>query len=292
LKHREKKNKKLDQWIIETESDPKLNGQRFESLLILPVQRIPRYCLLLREMLKHTWDGHVDYPDLEHSLLKMEEVASYLNNKKADADNIAIVNEIWNNISGNYDLSPDRRFVKEDIFKINAEKSDKMRKLYLFNDIIILTKPNKIFKKSKEKVDLIIQLQHLSVTHVSPEEFGISVHESGDLFSLKCDTDVIKKEWIDIIEKTAKNYRDKLFNRGIEDQTLYTSKKSRWNETIQKKMKLGLLSPLSQKEELNDKSIQKSSSKRYMSSTSKRLRRSSSNPELIETFLISEGIQM
>jgi hypothetical protein len=34
------------------------------QLLILPVQRIPRYELLLREMIKYTDDTHLDYTDL------------------------------------------------------------------------------------------------------------------------------------------------------------------------------------------------------------------------------------
>ena len=44
------------------------------SALITPVQRIPRYVLLLRELLKHTPDDHSDYANLElaHSQVGME----------------------------------------------------------------------------------------------------------------------------------------------------------------------------------------------------------------------------
>ena len=39
-----------------------------DSFLIEPVQRIPRYCLLLSELLKYTDKSHADYENLVYSL--------------------------------------------------------------------------------------------------------------------------------------------------------------------------------------------------------------------------------
>lgn len=57
-------------------NDP-LNLKKMElmSYLIMPVQRIPRYRLLLQEILKHTPEGSPDKEELETALAKIKEVA-------------------------------------------------------------------------------------------------------------------------------------------------------------------------------------------------------------------------
>ena len=51
---------------------PDFKQSRLEDLLIMPVQRIPRYVLLLRDLIKSTWPEHSDWDGL-HSALKMLE---------------------------------------------------------------------------------------------------------------------------------------------------------------------------------------------------------------------------
>ena len=50
------------------------NGLAFDSVLIIPVQRGPRYSLLLRETLKHTPKAHPDYQPVSEALDKTQEV--------------------------------------------------------------------------------------------------------------------------------------------------------------------------------------------------------------------------
>lgn len=46
--------------------------------LVLPIQRIPRYILLLQEMLKYTPKLHPDHSILEQALQKMKTIANYV----------------------------------------------------------------------------------------------------------------------------------------------------------------------------------------------------------------------
>jgi hypothetical protein len=39
-----------------------------DNLLIMPVQRIPRYNLLLRDLLKHTGESHPDFENLKQAI--------------------------------------------------------------------------------------------------------------------------------------------------------------------------------------------------------------------------------
>lgn len=47
--------------------------------MILPVQRIPRYTLLLQELVKKTWEDHPDHGDLIQAQQKMKSIAEYIN---------------------------------------------------------------------------------------------------------------------------------------------------------------------------------------------------------------------
>jgi hypothetical protein len=58
---------------------PDCAGLGLGSFLIQPVQRIPRYILLLRELIKHTWSGHPDVADCRKALREMEDMALMVN---------------------------------------------------------------------------------------------------------------------------------------------------------------------------------------------------------------------
>lgn len=50
-----------------------------DSYLIMPIQRIPRYKLLLEELLKHTTEQHADYADVQRAVDVVGLVASHMN---------------------------------------------------------------------------------------------------------------------------------------------------------------------------------------------------------------------
>ncbi|KAI5692260.1 hypothetical protein M8J76_003002, partial [Diaphorina citri] len=50
-----------------------------DSLLIMPVQRIPRYELLLQTLLKHTDENHVDFTLLRDAQKEIHELAVKIN---------------------------------------------------------------------------------------------------------------------------------------------------------------------------------------------------------------------
>jgi hypothetical protein len=46
---------------FQKERESSHRNHTLDSVLILPVQRIPRYCLLLEQLLKYTWEDHCDF---------------------------------------------------------------------------------------------------------------------------------------------------------------------------------------------------------------------------------------
>eukprot|EP00339_Tiarina_fusa_P026170 CAMPEP_0117011394 /NCGR_PEP_ID=MMETSP0472-20121206/9802_1 /TAXON_ID=693140 ORGANISM="Tiarina fusus, Strain LIS" /NCGR_SAMPLE_ID=MMETSP0472 /ASSEMBLY_ACC=CAM_ASM_000603 /LENGTH=613 /DNA_ID=CAMNT_0004714175 /DNA_START=159 /DNA_END=2000 /DNA_ORIENTATION=- len=119
--------------------------ETLESFLITPVQRIPRYNLLLGEIVKNTPRGHPDYDDLVSASEKVQETARYVNERAREAEQLAKVYTIQNQITGKFDrdlVSPDRRLIQEgELVQIYGSKG-KMRNLYciVFNDTLVCCK--------------------------------------------------------------------------------------------------------------------------------------------------------
>ena len=169
------KKEKFAQWLSEREALSDLQGLKLGALLILPVQRIPRYQLLLSSLSQHTWESHADYQDLRKATLAIQEVAIYLNDKKRLADNIAKVTEIQEQFIWDEDLAqPHRLFVKEFTFKAlfpGKDKELKDRKFYFFNDLVIVTKPHRgtalslLSKGSDKGKEKVVSSHHLECVH-------------------------------------------------------------------------------------------------------------------------------
>lgn len=61
-------NKKFANFLELARQDPRCMGMTFESFLVEPVQRVPRYRMLLEEVLKCTPDDLEDYADIVSAL--------------------------------------------------------------------------------------------------------------------------------------------------------------------------------------------------------------------------------
>jgi hypothetical protein len=66
-------------WEVVSSSSPRLKGQSIASLLIMPIQRVPRYMLLLRELSKSMPDTHPSSPLLKAAMEKTGESARQIN---------------------------------------------------------------------------------------------------------------------------------------------------------------------------------------------------------------------
>jgi hypothetical protein len=69
-----------------------------ENYLIMPIQRIPRYSMLLEDLVRNTWKIHPDYENLTKSLTRMNEVATMVNEMKRDRENLDRVFQIYDSL--------------------------------------------------------------------------------------------------------------------------------------------------------------------------------------------------
>jgi len=141
------KNEKFAKLLVEYKKNPECHQLDLQSFLIMPVQRVPRYSLLLRDIAKHTWSEHPDYNELNQAVKEVEQIATWLNDKKKEAEYSSKLFEITSVItkaptSLNL-MEPTRRFFRE------TQMPDHKTTIYLFNDMILTAEVKKNEKTSK-----------------------------------------------------------------------------------------------------------------------------------------------
>jgi hypothetical protein len=75
-------------------------GEGLDSFLIRPIQRIPRYNLLIRELLKNTPNDHPDYQQLEKAQDDMEKLGELINTSVHTKANMERMSELEKIIKG------------------------------------------------------------------------------------------------------------------------------------------------------------------------------------------------
>ncbi|XP_052570067.1 rho guanine nucleotide exchange factor 17 [Peromyscus californicus insignis] len=119
--------------------------QALSDLMIKPVQRIPRYELLVKDLLKHTPEDHPDHPLLLDAQRNIKQVAERINKGVRSAEeaerHARVLQEIEAHIEGMEDLqAPLRRFLRQEmVIEVKAIGGKKDRSLFLFTDLIVCT---------------------------------------------------------------------------------------------------------------------------------------------------------
>ncbi|XP_077578763.1 rho guanine nucleotide exchange factor 17 [Stigmatopora nigra] len=119
--------------------------QALGDLMIKPVQRIPRYELLVKDLLKHTADDHPDYSFLLDAQRDIKRLAEKINKGRRSAEEAErearVIQEIEAHIEGvEHILNPQRKFIRQEmVMEAKTVGGKKDRSLFLFSDLIICT---------------------------------------------------------------------------------------------------------------------------------------------------------
>ncbi|CAH1785618.1 unnamed protein product [Owenia fusiformis] len=93
-----KKDEMINQSVIKCQKDANDGKFRLRDLLSVPMQRVLKYHLLLRELVKQTDKMHEDRQGLEKALEAMQDLSLYVNEVKRDHETIQTTMEIQANI--------------------------------------------------------------------------------------------------------------------------------------------------------------------------------------------------
>eukprot|EP01080_Neovahlkampfia_damariscottae_P006896 gene6896-11058_t len=187
------KNAEFSRWLKSNQKKSQSNGLSLKSLLIMPVQRIPRYTLLLSSLIKNTEKDHPDFKKLCDALIEMESIAEFQDKKINEATNKVIVKEIAEKLKISL-FQPHRKFVREGKAKVNARKCD----IHLFNDLIVLT-----YREGFQKKSLKYELLAANIKTI--KENVILLFPSGTIdpiLNFQFPTERVALTWTSEIEKS------------------------------------------------------------------------------------------
>jgi len=96
--------------------DPEIKNFSLDAFLIMPIQRMPRYNMLLERIVKTTWDKHSEYNSLCNALREMQKLTLGINESKRQSENKARIMEIQSSLKCDTRLElviPSRSLIKE-----------------------------------------------------------------------------------------------------------------------------------------------------------------------------------
>eukprot|EP01121_Diplochlamys_sp_Union-15-3_P012761 TRINITY_DN386_c0_g1_i2.p1 TRINITY_DN386_c0_g1~~TRINITY_DN386_c0_g1_i2.p1 ORF type:complete len:589 (-),score=122.99 TRINITY_DN386_c0_g1_i2:45-1778(-) len=217
---------KKQRFLVFSEKAKQQSGMDLSAYMIMPIQRLPRYHLLLEDLIKHTRKSHKDYVSLRLAAEEIKRVTNYINEQKGISENMHRVLEVQNSLNGNKHIifTEGRWFISESKFKLKSKdsKKDKIRsKLgtnkwknartvhsFLFNDLLIvgqstILNTSKSKTPSKKSYDVILKnfLNEVN-THQSADDPNVFKIECGDKqYSARFKTPEGKVGWITEFEK-------------------------------------------------------------------------------------------
>jgi len=193
--------------FLENATKNSTNKLDLHSYLIMPVQRLPRYVLLLTELLKHTPTSHPGHHTLTEALGKVKEVADFVNEAKRSAENAQEVLAIQESLSGDRFapiMAPHRKFeTKGTVTYYQATKSFRPKPLqyFLFNDLIVLCWPAVTLlgkTLSNYKVVDIIKLYKCEIEDIQdrPLFTNAIVFKASEEYTLGFESSAEKEKWV------------------------------------------------------------------------------------------------
>eukprot|EP01102_Stenamoeba_stenopodia_P019574 TRINITY_DN742_c0_g2_i1.p1 TRINITY_DN742_c0_g2~~TRINITY_DN742_c0_g2_i1.p1 ORF type:complete len:322 (+),score=57.46 TRINITY_DN742_c0_g2_i1:1038-2003(+) len=176
------------------------------ALLIMPVQRPPRLCMLLRDLLNKTWKGHEDENDLREAVGQMEAVTAYLNESKREAENRSKVFAIQQHLQETGRdtilelLQPHRRYICEGSLIQISENGHKKKERYvfLFNDMMLISRKVAITKGLTARVKSVrYKVDHSKqavamLSHFTAVESVDDLKDLKNIFALRSPTDLLR----------------------------------------------------------------------------------------------------
>ncbi|KAF9124881.1 hypothetical protein BGW39_007840 [Mortierella sp. 14UC] len=138
------RNDRFTEFLKSTARRPECKNLDFQSYLMLPVQRIPRYRMLLESLLRHTPEDHPDHRKLQTAFESMEQTANFVNETIRQHEMFGEMVGLRSKITGMNEplIIPGRVMLKRgNVWKV-CRRNVQLRMIILFSDCIVWTSPS------------------------------------------------------------------------------------------------------------------------------------------------------
>ncbi|XP_061650113.1 faciogenital dysplasia isoform X1 [Phyllopteryx taeniolatus] len=190
--------------------------------MLEPVQRIPRYELLLKDYLKKLPDDALDQKDAEKALELISTAANHSNAAIKKMEKMHKLLEVYERLGGEEDIvNPANELIKEGhIKKMSAKNGTAQdRYLYLFNNMVLYCVPKLRLMGQKfsvrERIDIAGMEVQENVKQNLPHTFAIIGKQRS--LELQARTAEEKEDWIQVIQATIDRHKQnsETFNKAF-----------------------------------------------------------------------------
>ncbi|XP_058139013.1 FYVE, RhoGEF and PH domain-containing protein 4 isoform X4 [Dasypus novemcinctus] len=209
--------------IVEEIQKQKVCGSlTLQHHMLEPVQRIPRYEMLLKDYLKKLPPDSPEWDDAKKSLEIISTAASHSNTAIRKMENLKKLLEIYEMLGEEEDIvNPSNELIKEgQILKLAARNtSAQERYLFLFNNMLLYCVPKFSLVGSKFTVRTRVGIDGMKIVETHNEEYPHTFQVSGKerTLELQASSEQDKEEWIKTLQDTidAFHQRHESFRSAI-----------------------------------------------------------------------------
>lgn len=206
---------------------------KLQDLLVVPMQRVLKYHLLLKELLSHSTD-RPERQQLKEALEAMQDLAMYINEVKRDKETLKKISEFQSSIENlQVKLEEFGRPKIDGELKVrsivNHTKQD--RYLFLFDKVVIVCKRKGYSYELKEVIELLFHKMTDDPMHnkdIKKWSYGFYlIHLQGKQgFQFFCKTEDMKRRWMEQFEMAMSNIRPDKANANHHSFQMYTFDKT------------------------------------------------------------------
>jgi hypothetical protein len=238
LDHLCTKNEIFRDEISRCELSAKEGKFRLADLMAVPMQRILKYHLLLRELLQNTHQTHEDYHTVHQAYETMLDVSDFINEVKRDSEQRQIIKEIHESITG-WNMPPGTelwdygRLRKDSELKIQSHDTanKKVRYVFIFDKMVLICKQARgdqyVYKDSLKVQDYRMEdvsFRRLTVPRGTRWAYSFMLVHKDNLhaYTLFARTEERKREWIEAFADALDNVLPCLNNPSVHGVEMHT----------------------------------------------------------------------
>ncbi|XP_068950946.1 FYVE, RhoGEF and PH domain-containing protein 4 isoform X2 [Petaurus breviceps papuanus] len=209
--------------VIEEIQKQKICGNlTLQHHMLEPVQRIPRYEMLLKDYLRKLPPDSLDWNDAKKSLEIISTAASHSNSAIRKMENLKKLLEVYEMLGEEEDIvNPSNELIREgQILKLAARNtSAQERYLFLFNNMLLYCVPKFSLVGSKYSVRTRVGIDGMKIVETHNEEYPHTFQISGKerTLELQASSEQDKEEWIKALQNTIEAFhqRHETFRNAI-----------------------------------------------------------------------------
>ncbi|CAN9498735.1 unnamed protein product [Ophioblennius macclurei] len=210
--------------IQDIQSQEACGNLTLQHHMLEPVQRVPRYEMLLKDYLKKLPQDDPDRRDAEKSLEIIATAATHSNSAIRKSENLKKLMEIYEMLGEEEDIvHASNEFIKEGhLLKLAARNASAMeRYLFLFNNMLLYCVPKFSLGGSKYTVRTRIGIDGMTVRESHNEDYPFTFQVSGKerTLELQASSEQDKADWIKAFQETIEifNQKNESFKNALKD---------------------------------------------------------------------------